>query len=59
MGFARFAMLAGQMLIGCGAVIPGAMLEAASTGELRQMEQLTEEGEPREDPPQDGSSGIR
>ena len=40
MEFARFAMLAGQMLIGIGAVIPGPLLEAASTGDVGQVEKL-------------------
>jgi len=59
MDFAGFAMLAGQMLIGVGAVIPGPLLEAASTGDLRRMEKLTTDDQPSEAASQDGSSGIR
>lgn len=59
MGFARFAMLAGQMLIGTGAVIPGPLLEVASTNDAIRMEQLTSEDVAAEAESQDGSSGIR
>lgn len=59
MEFAGFAMLAGQMLIGIGAVIPGPLLEAASTGDVGQVEKLTTDDPPSAAASQDGSSGIR